>query len=90
MNKKSGGASKEKSNPGKRFITKKEKEAQDAKKQREKLKKERDRRLKELEKEIDDMKQFVKETIKEPTTKRRNSITSFVEHLPLDEQNIPI
>ena len=68
----------------------KEKEAQDAKKQREKLKKERDRRLKELEKEIDEMKQFVKETIKEPTTKRRNSITSFVEHLPIDEQNIPI
>jgi hypothetical protein len=31
VNKKSGGASKEKSNP-KRFITKKEKEAQDAKK----------------------------------------------------------
>jgi len=49
------------------------------------LKKERDRRLKELEKEIDEMKQFVKETIKEPTIKRRNSITSFVEHLPLEE-----
>jgi len=56
MNKKSGGASKEKSNAGRRLISRKEQEALKAKKEREKLKKERDKRLKELEKEIEEMK----------------------------------
>lgn len=36
------------------------------------------------------MKEFVKVTIKEPTIKRRNSLTSFMEMLPLEEQKIDI
>ena len=86
LNKKGGGAQGNKKIP--RFLTKKEKEAKEAMDKRQKAFKEKQKRMKELEKEIEEMQELVREKIKNPDIKRRNSLTSFREMLPKEEQKM--
>ena len=69
-----------------RFITKKEKEAKELKEKQQRAFEKKKLRMQQLQKEIEEMEQLVKDKIKEPSVKRRNSLTSFYEMMSIDQQ----
>ena len=71
-----------------RFMTKKEKEARELQDKKQKAFKEKQKRMKELQREVEEMQALVREKVKDPAIRRRNTIAAYGERpKPMEDED---